>query len=202
MSSLARGLIVRITAACSAVFLVIACGGSPSVTSRPDLSTGASGGMPGTGGSNGATGGNGVGGTLMIGGQGGENDAGSGNVDECAGQNPPPECFGVMPSGPGCGDAEINQAEEECDDGNGLPGDGCSGICQIEPYYECPEPGMPCEITITCGDSVLDPGEFCDDGNTEDGDGCSADCEMQDPDYVCPTPGRRRRLQRRLRDAG
>jgi fibro-slime domain-containing protein len=91
----------------------------------------------------------------------------------------------LEPSGPACGDAEINQAEEECDDGNSLPGDGCSGKCLVERYWECPEEGKPCQLTFACGDGAIDPGEVCDDANTDDDDGCSASCTQQDPAYVC-----------------
>jgi len=31
-----------------------------------------------------------------------------------------------------CGDAHVNQADEECDDGNRMDGDGCSRSCRIE----------------------------------------------------------------------
>jgi fibro-slime domain-containing protein len=188
MSSLVRLSLVRAVIA-GASLVAIACGGTPTVTVKPDIpiSSGGMGASAGTGGS-GATG-NEPG--ITFGGMGGENEGDTGGAppDPCAGPNPPDTCM-FQPSGPACGDGEINQDTEECDDGNSLPGDGCSGICQVEPYYKCPTPGMPCELTIACGDGVVDPGEFCDDGNTEDGDGCSADCEMQDPNYVCPDPGK------------
>ncbi len=35
-----------------------------------------------------------------------------------------------------CGDANIDQGEA-CDDGNQVPGDGCSPSCQIEPGFNC-----------------------------------------------------------------
>jgi cysteine-rich repeat protein len=38
----------------------------------------------------------------------------------------------VMP--PGCGDS-VRSAGEQCDDGNQLPGDGCSATCQFEKNY-------------------------------------------------------------------
>src|SRR5689334_1428320 len=127
MLSFARVLLSRTAAVAGALVLAAACGGNPSVSSRPknDI-TPSSGGMMtgGTGGS--STGGTGGTGILPVGGQGGDEETGgTGNSTECDVPNPPPKCFNVMPSGPGCGDGEINQAEEECDDGNGLPGDGC-----------------------------------------------------------------------------
>src|SRR5579864_8894350 len=42
-----------------------------------------------------------------------------------------------------CGDG-ILQPGEQCDDGNSMPGDGCSGTCTIEPGWACPVPGKPC----------------------------------------------------------
>ena len=52
-------------------------------------------------------------------------------------------------------------ADEECDDGNTVDGDGCDATCKLEPF---------------CGDGTLDGGEQCDDGNNVDGDGCDANC--------------------------
>jgi fibro-slime domain-containing protein len=87
---------------------------------------------------------------------------------------------------PACGDG-INQAPEQCDDGNVLPGDGCNGVCQVEPNWTCP-PDIrqgPCTRKVICGDGIIGPGEVCDDGNTLDGDGCNATCTVQDPAYTC-----------------
>jgi len=91
---------------------------------------------------------------------------------------------------PGCGDGKINQAKEVCDDGNSIPGDGCSGICKIEPYYTCPTEGMPCVTTIVCGDGVIGAGEACDDGNKTAKDGCAADCRSIDKGYACRAAGK------------
>ena len=44
-------------------------------------------------------------------------------------------CF----DGPVCGDGVV-EAGETCDDGNTVPGDGCSGVCQVEPGWSCPTP--------------------------------------------------------------
>jgi fibro-slime domain-containing protein len=84
---------------------------------------------------------------------------------------------------PACGDG-INQPPEQCDDGNVLPGDGCNGICRVEPNWTCP-PAGPCTRNIVCGDGIIGPGEVCDDGNTLDGDGCNSTCTIQDPAYTC-----------------
>jgi len=68
-------------------------------------------------------------------------------------------------SGAVCGNG-ILEAGEECDDGNNLNGDGCSGYCDQE-------------IATGCGNSVVEAGEQCDDGNTNDGDGCSSTCQNE-----------------------
>jgi fibro-slime domain-containing protein len=88
-----------------------------------------------------------------------------------------------------CGDGII-QANEQCDDGNARPGDGCSGICQIEPGYTCPTVGAPCLYTVPviCGNGIIEGNEQCDDGNTADGDGCSMTCQVE-PGWSCTVPG-------------
>ena len=44
-----------------------------------------------------------------------------------------------------CGDGIVETSQhEQCDDGNAVPGDGCSGICTLEPGYSCNTPGQPC----------------------------------------------------------
>lgn len=58
-----------------------------------------------------------------------------------------------------CGDGIIDP-EEECDDGDDVVSDGCSG-CRIDPLYTCV--GEPSDC-FQCGDGFLDPGELCDDG--------------------------------------
>lgn len=59
-----------------------------------------------------------------------------------------------------CGDGVINTSDEECDDGNDVPDDGCNNSCAI---------GI-------CGDGQTQAGEACDDGNDDDADGCTQDC--------------------------
>src|SRR5512147_1551934 len=73
-------------------------------------------------------------------------------------------CYAVVDAGPYCGDGKIDSSlGEECDDGNRIGGDGCSGICKIEPNWNCPNAGEPCKPRIVCGDGVRDTGEACDD---------------------------------------
>ncbi len=88
-----------------------------------------------------------------------------------------------------CGDG-ILQTGEQCDDGNLVPGDGCSGVCTLEPGHACPTPGRPCINTVTqvCGDGKIEGGEACDDGNSLGGDGCSSICSVE-VGWACTTPG-------------
>jgi fibro-slime domain-containing protein len=91
-------------------------------------------------------------------------------------------------AGPACGDG-ILDASEACDDGNGAPGDGCSGSCQVELNFECPQPGAACVSTIRCGDAIRVGAELCDDGNTVSGDGCNATCDQVEGVFSCPPNG-------------
>lgn len=162
----------------------LALGACSIASQAPEESAGGSS-VGGAGGSSsGAEGGSGV--DIVAGAAGGGGTAGGENP--CDAPTAPEDCQ-LIPSGPACGDGEINQESEQCDDGNSLPGDGCSGICVIEQHFDCPTPGEPCVSTIICGDGDLGPGEACDDGNTADGDGCSAICNLVEPGYVCRVPG-------------
>jgi uncharacterized repeat protein (TIGR03806 family) len=101
------------------------------------------------------------------------------------------------PSGPFCGDGVVN-GTEECDDGNGVAGDGCAPDCTLEycgdlvltPPETCEPPNTDlCNaICMTraplCGDGFLTPPEQCEDGNTIDGDGCSATCTTEITDLT------------------
>jgi fibro-slime domain-containing protein len=77
-----------------------------------------------------------------------------------------------------CGDG-IVEGNEQCDDGNSLPFDGC---------YKCrKEPACPNGTCLSvCGDGIISPGEECDDGNNVSGDGCSASCTLESiPGIYC-----------------
>ena len=148
---------------------VVACGGSPQVVNDGDNPLSDAGPDSGVGGRGDGT----AGGTsLDLGGNGSGNAPGDGGATD-------------FEAGPGCGDGIVNQKDEECDDGNTLPGDGCSGACTKEDFSTCPPTGGPCMSTIKCGDGVLEASEACDDGNVLDGDGCSSDCLVSDPTYDC-----------------
>lgn len=156
-------------------------------------------GNPEIGGSGSST----IGGSVGSGGKdgsGGKGNPGSGNggpmiglggaPDDAGGA--PPECMGGAAScpDPACGDGAINVDGEECDDGNGDSGDGCTATCALEADSACPTPGQPCVSIVECGDARVTGSETCDDGNTNAGDGCSAACALEDG-WACPVPGLR-----------
>jgi fibro-slime domain-containing protein len=87
-----------------------------------------------------------------------------------------------------CGNGVLDPGEA-CDDGNILPGDGCTKICQVENGWNCPTAGQACVRTQVCGDGMLQSPEQCDDGNTTPGDGCSATCTVE-TGYACHVPGK------------
>ncbi|HJX63322.1 MAG TPA: DUF4215 domain-containing protein [Polyangia bacterium] len=150
-------------------------------------------GTAGTSAGAGAGGGSRAGGTTGIinsgsGGAAGNSGKGGTSGNPCLSPNPPASCQ-LVPSGPACGDGEINQPSEECDDNNSVPGDGCNGVCKMEKNFTCPTPGKPCISSFKCGNGTVEPGEVCDDGNTTPDDGCSADCTVQSASFVCPTAG-------------
>jgi len=149
---------------------LVACSGSPSVNKDDGDGLGGSdmGGSSGDGG-----GGQGATGTTL--GLGGTSSGGSAGSDGGDGGT------GADDGGPTCGDGQLD-AEEECDDANGRPADGCSGICTVENGYLCEEPGEPCVVDAECGNGDYEPigGEACDDGNDDGGDGCNAECDVED----------------------
>jgi fibro-slime domain-containing protein len=146
---------------------LVRCGGLPDLVSKPDDFTGTDASI--TGGSSSS------GGTTDIntdmdasGGTGNAmGDAGAGSTSDL------------------CGDGIVGKTEE-CDDGNGMPGDGCSGACQVEPGYVCAKAGTACTLSDTevCGDGKLGMHEACDDGNNQNGDGCSSACVVESG-YTC-----------------
>ena len=91
-----------------------------------------------------------------------------------------------------CGNG-VQDASEECDDGNNVDGDGCNAKCENEfcgdgitqagleetcdPAGTPPTNGATCRNDCTyCGDGIRDDSEQCDDGNTVDTDDCRNDC--------------------------
>ncbi len=92
----------------------------------------------------------------------------SGGHDIDAGRDASP----VDASGPLCGNG-IREGDEECDDGNRDPGDGCDADCRSE---------------YACGNGLLEPGEECDaselssscvlDGHLAGAMTCKDDCSL------------------------
>ena len=72
-----------------------------------------------------------------------------------------PRCSGSL-----CGNGVIDIDgfnQEECDDGNDDPTDGCTNECKL----------------ATCGDGIVHAGvEECDDGNTYNTDACTNECKI------------------------
>lgn len=78
-----------------------------------------------------------------------------------------------------CGDG-VRTADEACDDGNKVSGDGCAADCRsVEAGYSCVPAGHACHRVARCGDGVVVLPELCDDGNTIAGDGCSDTCKIE-----------------------
>jgi len=155
-------------------------------------------------GSSGSTGG-GTGGTAGGDATGGTSQTGSGGTggftfpggDRDAAVPPPPPMDAMVCPGPNCPEMDAAAAicgngliepGEVCDDFNSLPGDGCSGLCRVEPNFRCVVAGEPCLTTIVCGDGKVGGAEGCDDKNLNSGDGCTRDCQVE-PGYGCSTPG-------------
>ncbi|CAD8103712.1 unnamed protein product [Paramecium sonneborni] len=94
-----------------------------------------------------------------------------------------------------CGDGIVTTKEEQCDDGNYLPYDGCykcqiqcpqgCNICNGRFCVECQKQGWKLENSVCisiCGDGYKVGKEQCDDGNSIEYDGCyqcSYSCHKQ-----------------------
>ncbi len=76
-----------------------------------------------------------------------------------------------------CGDGVVAGAGE-CDDGNVLPGDGCSEICAIEPGWLCSGQPSSCELD-TDGDGL---GNSSDPDDDNDGVADGSDVDSLNPD--------------------
>ena len=81
-----------------------------------------------------------------------------------------------------CGDGIIVAADEGCDDGNTVDGDGCSSVCLVESGFNCS--GEPSVCGSICGNGIVASNQGCDDGNNIDGDGCSSTCSIESG-FVC-----------------
>lgn len=87
-------------------------------------------------------------------------DTGSTTIEPTTGEpTTGPETDASSTSTAKCGDGLVG-GDEQCDDGNGVPGDACTNSCEL----------------ARCGDGIQGPGEACDDGDQDDGNGCSNGC--------------------------
>lgn len=172
--------------------MLIACGGRPSVDAnqQSEAAAGATAGGKSAGGASSDSNAGGTGARIAWSG----GVAGTLGESGAAGRHP---CQGVKDpgctlsaQGPACGDAAVDTDQgEECDDGNGLPGDGCSGACKVEntSTWSCPATGGACVSTIACGDGKVQGAEVCDTGSAATA-GC-INCTAIDPLFACATPG-------------
>lgn len=85
-----------------------------------------------------------------------------------------------------CGDTQVDDPAEQCDDGGTTALDGCSATCLFEGSQAC-------TATLTsgcCGNGTTESSayESCDDGNTTNNDGCSAVCLLEGSDASRATP--------------
>ncbi len=85
---------------------------------------------------------------------------------------------------PLCGDGEVNQEWERCDDGDLDNGNACNNQCQPVCHGDadcesgaCDEERLVC-IPL-CGNGRHDSGEQCDDGNVINNDSCSNQCQRR-----------------------
>jgi fibro-slime domain-containing protein len=170
-------------------FVLARCGGNPAVSSNKgdgsmvDVGGSAGSSASSNGGSGALSADGGTGNSLNVG-RGGSGGSSACLAADCAGMGGD---TGVQQDL--CGDGVVGKSEE-CDDGNGTPGDGCSGICLVEPGYACALPGKACVYTVkqTCGNNKIEGNEACDDGNAQNGDGCSSSCTVE-AGYSCAASG-------------
>lgn len=77
---------------------------------------------------------------------------------------------------PECGDGDVAEGFEACDDGDKDAGDGCNGQCEIEAGWDCSnDPGQPslCERMPACDDGIDNDQDGLTDFAGGD-DGCSS----------------------------
>ncbi len=96
-----------------------------------------------------------------------ESCAGASSLASCTFDDIAGLCFDGICLEAGCGNGVV-EASEQCDDGNQLPGDGCSSDCFSN------------EV---CGNGRLDSGETCDDGGLVNHDGCDSSCGTEPVDH-------------------
>ena len=161
------------------VFLLVATACNESSDGMVVLGTGGAGGTSGISGNGGTNGftfpGNGDAGPIAM-----------GDANNCPGGICVDPNGDAMPASQ-CGNGVL-ETGEVCDDLNAMPGDGCSGLCRLEPNFRCPVVGEACLSTVACGDGMVGGKEGCDDKNFVSGDGCTDGCQVE-PGYGCATAG-------------
>jgi cysteine-rich repeat protein len=125
---------------------------------------------------------------------------GSGAKLVCKGGEGDPSCLAdeVSCSG-GFPNGTFPQGDEECDDGDVDPTDGCTNSCTVcgngaaSAPEECDDgnlvSGDGCDANCRftgCGNGLIVGSETCDDGNTADNDSCPSDCVV---DFCAPDAG-------------
>ena len=102
-----------------------------------------------------------------------------------------------------CGDDYTNpKSGEQCDDGNGIDGDGCQANCRFPACGDgIVDPGEQCDLGPSnsdiapdvcreycmlpqCGDGVVDLGEECDSGDDGGSSTCTASCLLIGTDAI------------------
>ena len=109
----------------------------------------------------------------------------------------------VVLSAPVCGNGILELPGETCDDGNTIPGDGCTnctidgglptcGNGVVEAGEQCDDGNLmfldgcspACQLDPVCGNGIFEQGEQCDDGNLANGDGCSSICQREGCEFA------------------
>jgi fibro-slime domain-containing protein len=119
--------------------------------------------------------------------------------------------------GPHCGDGNLDEPDEQCDNGVNLDGyqmdgmtDACAPGCVLPPHCgdgvvdssfgeECDDGtndgsydgcNPDCTLGPRCGDGTVQDPEECDDNNRTNGDGCNVRCEQEKDRMAAPLRGK------------
>lgn len=107
-------------------------------------------------------------------------DPGDASTQDTGGADAPEGEDAGVDAPPVCPDGVVS-GDEQCDDDNDVPGDGCTG-CVVDEGWLCDD-GSPSVCAPECGDGVLLGDEECDDGNDDPDDGCD-ECAITEG-WVC-----------------
>lgn len=86
-----------------------------------------------------------------------------------------------------CGDGNLDDSFETCDDGNTNSLDGCASDCtSIESGWTCTTTNGTLSVcTAICGDGKVVATETCDDGDTDNTSKCKSDCSGNVSGWSC-----------------